>query len=168
MAEYATANAHAYYTRAARKRLESLLPPPADRDWKIVSDQDDRLVVDVPVDRSNCKGIPIPIMSTRLLLVQQLGSWRLGDVFEQCTCSLILDDNAGICMFCRGKGEKLGVTQRWFWVKWLFKGAVLVTVKCEFCNGTGKCQECVNEDFPGWTRAHCLNNAPDRGLTCSK
>ena len=169
MEEYATANAHADYTRAAKNRLESLMPPPADKDWKTVSDQDDRLVVDVPVDRSNCNGIPIPIMSTRLLLVQQSGSWRLDDVFEQCTrCNLISNDHVGICSVCRGKGGTLGVTRHWFWVKWLVKGAILETEKCEFCNGTGKCQECANEDFPGWTRAYLSRHAPAQCLTCSK
>jgi hypothetical protein len=142
MENFATPGVYADYVHATKERLESLLPPPGEDVWKIVADDYDRIVVDIPVDLAKQDGTPVPMCSTRLVIKRQLGEWRLSDAFEQCiSCNLDSDEErAGICRFCDGTAECYGEIRRFHWVRLLFRKPILEKKKCDFCNGTGKCK----------------------------
>ncbi len=146
------------YALAAQQNLDSLLPPPKDTSWIVVEQSNDRVVVDIPIDRSRNGGLPVPFLSTRLQLEWQSDRWCLCDVLEQCMrCNLIDSHKIGACQICKGTGKQLEFLMNdRSWLRWLRNRLAPQDQPCEFCDGTGKCLECADERYPGWVRALML------------
>ena len=136
------------YIDTAEDALNSLTSYPVANQWKIIEEDENRIVVEIP---GNDKKFPnrVPSLDTRILLMRPRGEWKIHDVLNPCSrCNLIPKPNnrPGKCFACNGNGT-FGEPDP------LVRS---IGKPCSVCKGTGGCPKCAAESLPGWRRVFFL------------
>jgi len=159
IAEYGSEAVRQGYDNVAKATCDRLGEPAAKESYKMIEESSNRLLVEVPRPRQTTHDeLPVPIVTTRFLLLEKDGGWEIACIYQPCIgCNFLATGHEvpptmpGKCFFCHGRGEDL-IRRKQFRGFGIFRRLFGKPVPCKHCGGKGICPECAGEEVPGWQR----------------
>ncbi len=141
--ERAAAAVYSAYVETAQTIYDRLMPAPERSRWKLLDKTENLILVEIPGELAHPSCDYIPFITTRLRLERGDDEWRIAAILEPCFgCNWSSRVIVGQCYLCNGSGEPSNPDDR----------------KCKRCNGTGRCDDCIDEYMLGWRLAGCLRS----------